>query len=216
MVKLFDALRDPSNPMANYSQFLPNALLSFQMAQECLLKRSVELSCRNSHQLRPLLDINNLRSDAIPTARISHKPVSHQTSPYNSPPHSPRHFRKENSPVLNFTYRSPQKLSEARTPLHARDNSAETAEIKLATKLSLKNTVVKPTHVFEPSREFTSTMPNSIRNSGVFERQVIVEKLDPTPVISRKNSICNIRREEKVMKHAAQRYSEVDQYPITF
>lgn len=154
--------------MANYSQFLPDVLLSFQMAQDCLLKRSVEPSCRNTHQLRPLLDINNLRGDAIPTARISHKPVSHQTSPYNSPPLSPRQFKKENTPILNFTYRSPQKLREVRTPLRVRDNSTETAEIKLATKLSLKNTVVKPTHVFEPSREFTSTMPNSIRNSGVF------------------------------------------------
>lgn len=159
--------------MGNYSQFLPATFLSFQMAQDCLLKRSVELSCRNTHQPRLLLDINNLRSDTISTARISHKPVSHQTSPYNSPPHqsphqSPRHFKKENTPILNFTYRSPQKLRDVRTPVHARDNSTETAEIKHATKLSLKNTVVKPTHVLEPSREFTSTMPNSIRNSGVF------------------------------------------------
>lgn len=221
VVRLFDALRDPCNPMANYSQFLPSTFLSFQMAQDCLLKRSVEMSCRSAQQPRLLLDIKNLRSETIATARNSHQPVSSQTSPYNSPPHqspyqSPRHFKKENTPILNFTYRSPQKIRDVQTPAQVRDNSTETAEIKQATKLSLKNTIVKPSHVLEPSREFTSTMPNSNRNSGVFERQVIVEKLDPTPTISRKNSICNIKREENILKHAAQRYSEVDQYALSF
>lgn len=169
VVRLFDALRDPCNPMANYSHLLPTTFVSFQMAQDYLLKRSVEMSFRNAQQPRPLLDIKNLRSETILTARISHKPVSSQTSPYNSPPHqSPRHFKKENTPILNFTYRSPQKIKDVQTVVQVRDNSSESAEIKHATKLSLKNTIIKPSHVFQPSREFTSTMPNSIRNSGVF------------------------------------------------
>jgi hypothetical protein len=60
-------------------------------------------------------------------------------------------------------------------------------------------------------------MPNSIRNSGVFERHIIVEKLDPTPTISRKNSANNIKIEENFLKkQAAQRYSEAEQYAIPF
>jgi hypothetical protein len=59
-------------------------------------------------------------------------------------------------------------------------------------------------------------MPNSIRNSGVFERHIIIEKLDPTPTISRKNSVNDIKIDENQLKKAAQRYSEAEQHTISF
>ena len=76
--------------------------------------------------------------------------------------------------------------------------------------MSLKKTSIAlhPYHSMHPSREFTSTMPNSIRNSDILEKQVIIEKLDPTPSISRKNSDINIKIEKnQIKKHASQRYS---------
>lgn len=60
-------------------------------------------------------------------------------------------------------------------------------------------------------------MPNSIRNSGVFEKHLIIEKLDPTPTISRKNSVNDIKIEDNpIKKQAAQRYSEAEQHTIAF
>ena len=70
--------------------------------------------------------------------------------------------------------------------------------------MSLKNAI----YPIDLSREFSSTMPNSIRNSGIFERHIIVEKLDPTPTVSRKNSFTDIKIEEShIKKQAAQLFS---------
>ena len=70
--------------------------------------------------------------------------------------------------------------------------------------MSLKNAI----YPIDPSREFTSTNYNSIRNSGIFERHIIIEKLDPTPTVSRKNSVTDIKIEEShIKKQAAQRFS---------
>jgi hypothetical protein len=202
--------------MVRYSQFLPSNFLTFQLAKDFLMKRSVEMSCRSIPQPQPKLlsDIKNVPPvHHVPHIVIQQHPISYQNSPVTSPVgRSPCHFKKENIPAMSFTYRSPAKVTEPQTPHRRFDSSLDREDIKQAAKLSLKNTVIhiRPCHMVQPSREFTSTMPNSIRNSGVFERNIFIEKLDPTPAISRKNSANHFSNEETVYKQAAQRYSEAE------
>jgi hypothetical protein len=149
IVRLFDGLRDTANPMARYSQFLPANFLTFQFAIDCFLKSSVELSCKNVPQKQVLTELKNIRPQQSPPLPIKHHPVSYQNSPIVSPrqAQSPRCFKKENPPVLNFTYQSP-KASATQTPVHGGGSSLEKEEIKQAAKMSLKNTSlgVRPYH----------------------------------------------------------------------
>lgn len=62
-----------------------------------------------------------------------------------------------------------------------------------------------------------STMPASIKNSGLFEKCIIIEKLDPSPLNSGNISSINCKNENKSLKQqASQRYSEAEKPLVSF
>jgi hypothetical protein len=107
IVRLCDSLRDPAHPMIRYSQFLPSNFLTFSFAIETFLKKSVEISCKGLPQKQVLCEVKNIKPQ-LPSRIVKNHPISYQNSPVGTPHcQSPRYFKKENSPVLNFTYQSP-------------------------------------------------------------------------------------------------------------
>jgi hypothetical protein len=81
--------------------------------------------------------------------------------------------------------------------------------MKESVKLSLRNTSANtnPTQMPLHSREFTSTMPTSLKNSRILEKKIHFEHLNPYQ--SKKSSIETIKECDNNLKKASQRYSEV-------